>query len=80
MTSLAARLRALEQAQVQVGRPPIRIFSCNGAAEDGGPDLVESSRPATTPPGFVWAMTVCSCAGQGLSGCRYRGADDLERR
>jgi hypothetical protein len=80
MTSLATRLAKLERAQGPAELPLVRIFSCRGDAEDGGPGLAESPRPATTPPGFVWAMTVCGCAAEGLAGCRYRGAADLERR
>jgi hypothetical protein len=80
MTSLETRLAKLERARGPVELPPIRIFSCNGAAEDGGLSLAESPRPANTPPWFVWAMTVCGCTAEGLSGCRYRSADDLEGR
>jgi hypothetical protein len=75
MRNLDARLSFLEQVQAQVELPPVRIFQCNGEAEDGGLPLVDSLRPANVPPGFIWAMSVCGCAVEGLAGCRYRDAD-----
>jgi hypothetical protein len=77
--SLDARLSALERAQGPVELPPVRIFQCNGMAEDSGPSLADSPRPANTSPGFVWAMTICGCAAERLAGCRYRDPDDPSR-
>jgi hypothetical protein len=79
MTNLDARLSALEQVQARVELPPVRIFQCNGEAEDGGPPLADSPRPANVPPGFIWAMTVCGCAAEWLTDCRYRDPDDSSR-
>jgi hypothetical protein len=79
MTSLATRLAKLERARGPAELPPIRIFSCQGDAEDGGPCLADSPRPVGAPVGWIWAMTVCGCAAEGLAGCRYRDADDPER-
>jgi hypothetical protein len=78
-TSLATRLAKLERAQRPAELPPARIFTCRGDAEDGGPRLADSPRPADTPPGCIWAVIVCGCAAEGLAGCRYRDADDPER-
>jgi hypothetical protein len=78
MTSLAMRLAKLERARGPAALPPVRIFTCRGEAEDGGPRLADSPRPVDTPPGFVWAMTVCGCAAAGLAGCRSRAAADPE--
>jgi hypothetical protein len=79
MTSLATRLAKLERAWGPTELPPIRIFTCRGDAEDGGPCLADSPRPVDISPGFIWAVTVCGCAAEGLAGCRYRDADDPER-
>jgi hypothetical protein len=79
MTRLEMRLAKLERAQGSVELPLVRIFTCWGDAEDGGPCLADSVRPVGTPLGFVWAMTVCGCAADGLSGCRYPNAHDPKR-
>jgi hypothetical protein len=79
MSSLDARLERLERAQAPTEMPPVRIFTCSGEAEDGSPSLADSPRPVNVPPGYVWAMTICGCAAEGLSGCRYRDAGDPSR-
>ena len=76
MTSLETRLAKLERAQAPGEHPPVRIFHCNGLAEDSGPNLADSPRPLNVPVGCIWAMRVCGCAAEQLDGCRYRDPDD----
>jgi hypothetical protein len=79
MTSLVSRLAKLERAQAPGEHPPVRIFHCDGSAQDAGPSFADSPRPPNEPAGFIWAMSVCGCAAERLSGCCYRDADDPER-
>jgi hypothetical protein len=79
MTRLATRLAKLERTQSPAELPPVRIFTCRGEAEDGGPGLADSPRPVGTPSGFIWAVTVCGCAAEGLASCRSRAAGAPER-
>ena len=74
--SLERRLEALER-QHEVAPPPapLRIFRCDGQADDGGPSLAESPAVAL-PPGSVSSVRICSCVVEGNQECRYR--DELQ--
>jgi hypothetical protein len=78
MTGLATRLAKLERTRGPAELPPVRIFTCWGDAEDGGPRLADSPRPVGAPMGWIWAVTVCGCAAAGLAGCSSSAADDPE--
>jgi hypothetical protein len=77
MSNLGSRIEALErQSAAPLETSPIRLFTCDGTAEDGGPDLADSPQPAHVPSGYIWAMTICGCAAEQLAACRYGDADD----
>jgi hypothetical protein len=65
--SLDARLRKLElQAEPVEPDGPIRMFSCDGSATDGGPP---EDKSVPQRPG-VWAMRICGCSVEPVQGCR----------
>jgi hypothetical protein len=72
--SLERRLEALERQYAVLPAPaPIRIFTCDGRADDGGPSLADSP-PVEVPPGSISRVRICSCVAEGYQECRYLDA------